>query len=349
MRKLLAASALTLALAVPAAAQETPKFQEKLDVNLVLLDVTVTDKKGNQILGLTKDDFILKEDGEQKQIDSADYFTNRRLLTSPEDKAAFKVERVREERYFIIMLHRPPDPTFRQYILNDVLQAKRASLEFVEKEMLPEDRVAVVGYDIRLKVFSDFTSDKAALKKAIDEAVTFSNGISIAPEHPAENSIFAHMSVPKMINETGRIYDGIELLAKAVEPIPARKVLLLFSPGIGEASDFSREIPENDAVWFNPMLAAIQRSNVTVYPMNLLRNVRYYAAEQNLMRLASETGGEYYRQSTSFTIPLRQIENVNNGYYLLSYYSKKDSGDKLKSLKVSLKNPEFTVLARRGR
>ena len=50
--------------------------------------VTVTDKKGNQILGLTKDDFILKEDGEQKQIDSVDYFTNRRLLTSPEDKAA---------------------------------------------------------------------------------------------------------------------------------------------------------------------------------------------------------------------------------------------------------------------
>lgn len=348
MKNIIAAGGLALALALPAVAQETPKFEETVDVNLVLLDVTVTDRKGNQILGLTKDDFIVKIDGDQKQVESMEYFTNRRLLSIPESQAEFKVERVRDVRYFVIMFHTFPDPAFRQQFQNDMIAARRASLEFVEKRMRPEDKVAVASYDIRLKMFADFTSDRKVLEKAIEEAATFSNGISTMPDTVADDSIFKNLSVRKMINETGRVYDGIELLADAMKPIPARKALLLFSPGIGEPSDFSRQILENDAVYFDPMLAAIQKANVTVYPMHLMRNVRYHATEQNLMRLADETGGEYYRQATSFEIPLKLIEGKNSGYYLLGFYVKERPDDKLSKVVVSLKNPEFEVSARRG-
>ena len=41
-------------------------------------------------------------------------------------------------------------------------------------------------------------------------------------------------------------------------------------------------------------IASIQRANVTVYPMHLMRNVRYHATEQNLYRLADETGGDTF-------------------------------------------------------
>src|SRR6266550_694047 len=83
------------------AQQQSPPYGEKVDVNLVLLDAVVTDARGNQILGLDKNDFVVKENGVPQDIDSVDYFTNRRLLSSPESKAAFKVERVHEQRYFI--------------------------------------------------------------------------------------------------------------------------------------------------------------------------------------------------------------------------------------------------------
>jgi Ca-activated chloride channel family protein len=349
MRTTITAAALMLALALPATAQETPKYEEKLDVNLVLLDVTVTDHKGNQILGLTNDDFIVKIDGKQQPVSSMEYFTNRRLLTVPEAQAEFKVERVKDVRYFVIFFHSFPDPTFRSRFQNDLIASRRASLEFVEKRIRPEDKVAVAGYDFRLKLYTDFTSDKEVLKKAIEEAATFSNGITATPEKTADDSILANLNVRAMISDTGRIYDGLELLADAIRPIPARKALLLFSPGIGEASDFSSQIPENDAVWFDPMLAAIQHANVTVYPMHLMRNVRYHASEQNLMRLSSETGGEYYRQATSFEIPLKLIEQKNNGYYLLGVYTDaKPSDTNLRSVSVKLKNPEFEVSARKG-
>src|SRR5512140_564127 len=84
----------------------TPTYGEQVDVNLVLVDATVTDNKGNQILGLSKDDFIVKENGVPQDIASAEYFTNRTLLDAPESKAAFKVERVRDERYFILFFDR---------------------------------------------------------------------------------------------------------------------------------------------------------------------------------------------------------------------------------------------------
>ena len=35
----------------------------------------VTDNRGNQILGLTKDDFVVKENGVEQTIESLDYFT----------------------------------------------------------------------------------------------------------------------------------------------------------------------------------------------------------------------------------------------------------------------------------
>ena len=74
---------------------QQPSLSERVDVNAVLLDVIVTDRSGHQILGLTKDDFIVKEKGVRQTIDSVDYLTSRRLVDSREEKLPFDIERVR--------------------------------------------------------------------------------------------------------------------------------------------------------------------------------------------------------------------------------------------------------------
>src|SRR6266850_3146766 len=159
MRRI-AAVAASFVFAALAFAQDPPKFGENLEVNLVLVDAVVTDSGGHQILGLDKDDFIIKEDGQPQAIDSVDYFTNRRLLNAPESSAGFKVERVREERYFVFFFDKP---TEGQLFVRLTL-ARAAAHDFISKEMLPNDRVAIVGQDVRLKVYSDFTGDKAQLE-----------------------------------------------------------------------------------------------------------------------------------------------------------------------------------------
>ncbi|HEX2123228.1 MAG TPA: VWA domain-containing protein [Thermoanaerobaculia bacterium] len=335
-----------LVLALPSFAQQQQPFQERVDVNVVLLDVIVTDAKGNQILGLSKDDFIVKENGVEQPVETIDYFTNRQLLDARESNAPFKVENVREERYFIFFFDKPTD---NQAALFDQLTvAREAARKFIREEMRPGDRVAVAAHDVRLKIFSDFTSDKAQLEKAINDSARFGRGL----ERPtSDNGILQNLSRDEMIKRTGRVYEAIRVLADALRPIRGRKNLVLFSPGIVEQDEtVNGGIIVNRSRYLDPMLEALNAANVTVYPLQLQRDPDTTPLfHQRLEEMAQVTGGQYFRFNTSFVTPLDRIENVNNGYYLLTYRSRKAPGERgFQKVSVSVKNPEFRVVARSG-
>lgn len=353
MMKRTAAFAFAFTLAIPVVAQvpatEAPALlEEQVDVNLVLVDATVTDRRGNQILGLTKDDFVIKENGEAQEIASLDYFTNRRLLTENESVAVFKVERVREERYFILFFDKSLDLESSFGLRSELMRARAAALEFVDKEILPADKVAIVAFDVRLKVLSDFTSDRSALHAALDNILAFGPGVLVSTK-PEGVSILAHLDEKTMLNDTGRIYDALKYLGKAVESIPARKVLVLFSTGVFDVDDVGSPFLGTNNPWYDPMVHALNQANVSVHAISLLQLARSNLGHSNLNRLASDTSGDFYPFVANYIVPLRKIENVNNGYYLLTYYSKR-SGDKkgYQPIDVSLKNSEFRVKARQG-
>ncbi|MGA7613645.1 MAG: VWA domain-containing protein [Thermoanaerobaculia bacterium] len=344
---------LFLLLSVPLFAQQkpaenVPSYHEKMNVNLVLVDATVTDRTGQQILGLGKDDFIVKENGVPQKIQSVDYYTDRRLLTSPESQAAFKVEHVKEGRWFVIFFDKLVDTSQLPNYMSDLMNAKQAAARFVQHDLLPQDKVAIAGFDVRLKIYSDFTSDQKQLEQALNEAVTGADGLTRVPKNAADLSIMRNIDVNDMMH-AGRIYDAIETLSKALQPIQARKAMMLFTLGIGDVSTFSRDIPANEEIWYKPMVHALNKSNVTVYPIQLLRNSQFHATEQTLSRLADDTGGEYFRQIVNFITPLKRIENLNNGYYMITYRSEKPENEHgYQKIQVSLKNPEFNVSAREG-
>ena len=336
-----------LALALPGFAQQ---FEEKIDVNAVLLDVIVTDSRGNQILGLSKDDFIVTENGVAQEVDSLDYFTNRQLLDTREEKAPFKVEQVREDRYFIFFFDKPEDPGV---LFDQLSQARHAVREFIGEEMKPNDLVAIVGHDRRLKVWSDFTNDKARLERALEDSARFGDGVLKATgEGP---SILRNVDPIAMSKETGSVYQALDVLADAVRPIRARKNLVLFSPGIVDISESIRGgMIVNRSRYFDPALQSLNAANVSVYSAQLQRPIETDVSttpfyHQRLTELASATGGEYFQFGTSFNPVVKKVEQTNAGYYLLTYRSRKPRGEKgFQKVDVSLKNPEFKVVARSG-
>ncbi|HEY4641370.1 MAG TPA: VWA domain-containing protein [Thermoanaerobaculia bacterium] len=342
------AAILSLLMALPLIAQQpaTPQFGEKVDVNVVLVDAVVTDATGHQILGLDKDDFLVTENGEPQKVDSLDYFTNRRLLNAQEGSAPFKAERVREDRYFIFFFDKP-----EQGAMWDRLRlARQASLHFVDEEMQPSDHVAVVSHDMRLKIFSDFTNDRQQLHKALDDVMLFGLGLKKPADAPA-GSIFSTINAKAMVNKTGTVYEGLNVLADALRPIKARKNIILFSPGIaGPDEDYRDGIIFNRSRYYDPMIHALNAANVTVYPLNLHENappIPLY--HQALESIATDTNGEYYRFNVSFTPQVKKVDQSNSGYYLLSYRSNHAEGTKgYQKVRVALKNPEFKVKAREG-
>jgi VWFA-related protein len=64
--------AVTLAERDAAQAQQPPSFSSQIE--LVTIDAVVLDKEDRPIPGLTKDDFVVKEDGEVREIQSFEAF-----------------------------------------------------------------------------------------------------------------------------------------------------------------------------------------------------------------------------------------------------------------------------------
>ena len=218
--------------------QQTGKFGEKVDVNLVLLDAVVTDSRGNQILGLDKDDFVVKENGVQQPVNSVDYFTNRQLLNAPESQAAFKVERVHDQRYFVFFFDKPT--ASGALFFNRLSQARQAVKTFIRNDMKPTDFAAIVADDVRLKIYSDFTNDKQQLERAVDASASWGLGLSKSNAAPDAPSLLRNAST-EIIDQTGTVYEALGLIGEQLRPIHAKKDIVLFSVGIVEPGEQDRK------------------------------------------------------------------------------------------------------------
>ncbi len=144
-------------------------FIETMDVNLVNVDVFVTDKKGNPIKGLTRDDFEIYEDGRLVLV------SNFSVLEEGFQK---KVEKDEEEREDVTAVESPTDVPSATllpeeedrlhliiYIDNfnvEPLHRNRAFRQlrgFIRKSLRPGDRIMLVSYERSLKERVPFTTD----------------------------------------------------------------------------------------------------------------------------------------------------------------------------------------------
>lgn len=347
MNRFSAAVALAVLMAVPVAAQQTPSFGEQVDVNVVLIDAVVTDPGGNQILGLDKNDFIVRENGRDVAVDSVDYFTNRKLLNAREQDAPFKVERVNEERYFVLFFDKPEGGA----MWDQVNLARNAAEEFVRERMLDGDKVALVGHDVRLKVYSDFTGDRGQLLRTLKDVPKFGLGLTKPGSDAASPSILRNIDTKQMIGNTGTVYEALDLLGNSLRSIRGRKNLVLFSPGIQEPGEEVRDgVLLGRSRYYEPMMRSLNTANVAVYAVNIQRNPGTSSAvHQTLENLASDTSGEYFRYLVSFGPALKSVDRTNAGYYLISYRTNKTAGTSgFQKVEVDVRPQGMRVKSRPG-
>lgn len=337
--KTLVVATLSLLITSSATAQSRPSGSETIEVRRVLVDATVTDRSGNPIIGLAPADFVVTENGAPVEIESADYFTSRRLVQGDLANSGVNVDEVREERYFVLFFHKYPGVPGS---LTELVRARADVHRWLEKNLLPNDKVAVIGYDTRMRIFSDFTSDPRILKNALSDVVTFARGVEKRPPYAGDQSMFDHLDFGEVRNETGRIYDAFRLVAEAVEPIPARKIMVVFSQGFSEGSLGS------DNAFMQPAIDALNRANVQTWTVEI-PGLSDASFQQNLARIALDTGGEFFRNQVNYATTLANADKANAGYYLLSYRSPDPPAEgERRSIEVKLRNPEFTVTARPG-
>ena len=252
-------------------AQAQDEDVERVEANLIRLNVGVADAKGRAVTDLTQRDFVVYEDGV------------RQTITSFEPSHA---------PFSIVLLLDMSGSTlkFRPTL-------KQSALRFLDA-LSPEDRVAVVSFNDKIKTLQDFTTDRRKVAYAISELA-----------QGGGNTNF---------------YRGLQhALAQLAHEGQRRKAVVVLTDGVdteqrrldGQASSSAqteeeavRMVQPEQSAPLRAVLDAADRQGVTVYPLALpATNPRllptgatpqqaasYHAARERLNALAARTGGRLH-------------------------------------------------------
>jgi len=142
---------------------------ESIEVHVVNVDVVVTDRQGNRVHGLTKDDFELFEDKRPQAITN---FYEVRDDARPASEAAAPLEQRQHRRFAFFIDNDSLHPIVRKEVI--------ASLrKFVDANFRPGDEASVISFNRAPKIVAPLASSKAAILKAIDDVAQSASPVSI--------------------------------------------------------------------------------------------------------------------------------------------------------------------------
>ena len=272
-----------------------PTFRS--NVNLVLVDVVVRDRRGNVVSGLKADDFQLLEDGKPQQIltfafeqiqNNAQPVERASLLAGATATAAPRVtapaaaaapaapatpsgpltsEDVAGHRLLTLLFDTS------SMAPEDVQKATNEAIKWVNEKMSPADLVAVATIGSTLQVLSDFTSEKEQVRTVL-QRFSAADGTAFAAvdsstqatdeatSSQTDDSTTVDVSAQELdtFNNDVRLR-AIKTLAEALAPIQQKKAILYFSSGM------QRNGTDNQVELRAAVNAAV-RANVAIYPVD---------------------------------------------------------------------------------
>jgi VWFA-related protein len=269
----------SLLLTVSLVCSQTPPPQQEADEivrvrsNLVQIDVVVTDKNEQTIRGLRPADFELSENGKRQEIKFFEFVdtTESQPLTSAKDPSipAGALDATRNltaatlKRTIVFVvddLTIPPD---------EIARVRLLLTDFVETKMRDGDLVAIIRTVSGVRLLQQFTSDRNALRRAIERlnpranpvatGATATQSLNILPsldgdatlsltENPEILNALADSSNQAAIQEL-RASIGVFVASSVIDnlkQLPGRKDLFLISGELALNAPSGQSVPRND-------------------------------------------------------------------------------------------------------
>ncbi len=272
----------------------------RADVNTVTVDVAVLNNRGQFIPNIGKEYFRILEDNVPQQVSG--YSMGEAPMT--------------------VCLVIEFSNRFQQYWGETWYQTLTAAYGFLET-LKPEDYVAVIAYDMRPEILSDFSTDRRAAMEAMQR-------LRIAAYSEAN------------------LYDALTDAADRMSSIEGRKAIVLISSGIDTFSKLT----------FDKTRRSLQTSGVPIYAIGLMQALRewydshgymgsierldFLQADNQLRTFTKETGGQAWfpRFYGEFPGIFRAISESLRNQYSLTYSPSNQTRDgKFRKIKVELIDP----------
>jgi Ca-activated chloride channel family protein len=305
-------------------AQESPNFH--VVVNLVQLNVAVTDKKGNYITGLRPEDFAIVEDGIVEKAAtfaegdgparSLSEFAEQDSSVAPSGDLAKHSDGASSQSLAslvsganVFVLFDTSDYMYRGFVF-----AQDAITEFI-RSLGSADKIAFYSYSRDLSRVAALTPDRSQVLRAVRSTVA---------------------------GDQAALYNALLLTLKDAAQNKGRKVVVMFSNG----PDNSSVVPPEDVAEF------AQSAGVSVYMISTETAKLEPVSTAVFDRMTAATGGKAYF-AKNWKDEHRAFASIRDDLahlYSLSYYPKPNAntgwraitvklmGDQLKKYKVRTRN-----------
>ena len=314
---------------------QQPQFTDRVDVTRVIVDARPLDGTGRAIPGLTAEDFSVSMGGKPARVESATWVgagTEAPRLVVEADSAASADSSIPHGRLIVFLFQKDLEPRRIAGLMRMLFRAKTFLDSFG-----PDDRVAVVSFDSHLKIWLDFTTERAPVRRILERGLLLERPAPIGEPAGA-------ISLTRTLSQAaGRraypVEQALRLIGEALEPLPGSKSILLFGHGFGRytAEGVMKERGYDEAV------ASLQRARAAVFSIDVTL-ADYHSLEVGLQSVSEETGGFYER---SFHFPDRTVQRLIGalaGHYVL-IVDAVEAPSKRTDLSVKLIRHSGTVLA----
>jgi VWFA-related protein len=276
--------------------ENAPTFST--DATTVTVDVAVLDSKGHFIPKIPRGNFRILEDNVPQQISSFNM----------------------GEAPMTIALVVEFSARFQQFYSEIWYQTLTAAYGFVQT-LKPEDYIAVIAYDLRPEILSDFSTDRHDVQDAL-----------------------SRLRIPAF--SEANLFDALVYTSERMQDIEGRKAILVLSTGIDTFSKLT----------FDKTRRALQESGVPIYAISLAQALRIVAegqmsdsarmdwlqADNQLRTFTKETGGLAFfpRFYGEFPSIFQSINESLRNQYVLTYTPQNQARDgKFRKIKVDLIDP----------
>jgi len=268
------------------------------DATTVTVDVSVLDNKDHFIPKIPQSYFRILEDNVPQQV------TSMNLGEAPMT-VALVVEFSNK---------------FQSYYSATWGQTLTAAYGFVQT-LKPEDYLAVIAYDIKPEILSDFSTNRQDAEEAL-----------------------SRLRIPAF--SEANLFDSLVYTAERMQDIEGRKAILVLTSGI---DTFSK-------ITFDKTRRSLQEAGVPIYAISLMQAIRiifesrmgesnrmdFLQADNQLRTFAKETGGMSFfpRFDGEFPGIFRAISDSLRNQYVLTYTPSNQARDgKFRKIKVDLIDP----------
>jgi Ca-activated chloride channel family protein len=280
---------------VAVAAQQPPVF--RAGTQTVSLFATVTDASGRLIPQLAKEDFEVLDNNKPQAVT---LFVN--------DIQFIKV---------VVLLDESGS------MVNNLERVKDGAEQFLLR-LLPQDRARIGSFEDKITVSPEFTSDRDALIRFLQEKLQYGNGT--------------------------RLWDAVDTGMSALSGLEGRRVVLVFTDG-GDDPGPGKHVK------YDTVLRRAEAEGYMVYAIGFHSKCRcgYNGRmietdpDPSLKKIAAESGGGYFelKEGQDLSSTFTRVAQELHSQYVIGFTPESKDG-KLHALQVRVRRPGMTARTRKS-